>query len=239
MERYESQEGERESRHGWVRLAIGSGIAFCLLNLLSMFAMPNPGTNPSPSQITVFMVKHQHEAVTSFLFGALAMTALILFVAALGAILRGTDRGQGVATRVTHVCGIAAAILLLAANAASIASTIEATRGAGTGIVDGMFTLGLTAFSLGGIPLGIALVLASLAMLRGRIVSPWIPVVGAILGLLEIVQVISVYTPGNSQVGGEVLPLIVLVGIWALATSVSLGLRARAAREPASQVAAA
>lgn len=202
------------------------GIAFVVLSLIATFIAPSPPqASDGADKITAYFVDHRTAILLSGYLNGLSLIPIILFIAALYALLHDAEGAPG---RLALMAFGAAILSGTLATLSAIVSSVLAFVGKDS---DAATVRGLYAFSqMTGVfiwfPVAAWLLAASLIMLGMAGAYRWIAwlgLLGVIVGLLEGA---SVAKSGFFALGSILgLAAFLLFAIWILATSIVMLMR--------------
>jgi len=215
---------------------IGNGLALAgailyLLEWVAIFAFSPPGPlgpDKSPGQLVTAYADHAGRAAASAGWFAFVLVGRVLFIAGLKAGLRRRPRELPLLDLALGAMAIGVALEVIGYGLGAAAARLAAD-GADPGLVSAVDAGGYWLVLLLFAPTGVAILAASIAMLRSRLFATWLCVVGLIAGVGAVAGGLLAGLAAEDKVG--VVDGVSSVGaigmwVWMIGTGVVL-LRAR------------
>ncbi|GEM_PF-959473 len=210
------------------RLGAIGGIVFVVLVVVSTFIAPGPPKASDPvEKITTYFTDHRSAILLSGYLGSLALIPVIVFIAALYALLRDAEGLSGGLALASF--GSALITGVFATMTGVLNSVLAFTgRDADAATIRGLYNLDQMAGTFIWFPLVAWLLFASLVMLRMAGGYRWVGWLGMLEAIVGLLSGASLARSGFFALGG-ILGLIafLIFAVWVLATSILMLMRTR------------
>jgi len=226
----------------WNLLGAGCGIVDVLLSLIALLIVPLPPV--VGSSVKEVLSYYTSNGPTLVLSNYLFMLATVFFLGFFGyvcVVLRSAEGEPYALSRIVFGAAVAAASIFLVSPLISQALVARAATGAESvvvGVLSDMTALSLIA---SGIPVILLVGLASVVMLRTRLLPRWLGLLGLLLVVLLLLASAGLFLPSGLLAAGGIFTTLVFACflLWELTLSIVLVTRVLATKrtETASGVA--
>jgi hypothetical protein len=213
----------------WVRL---TGIGFVVTFIVAFIVYGDPPkVNDSAAQIASFFDGDRNRVLTAMILFGVAFSLLVVFIAAIASTLREAGRGGWGALTIAAGAVFVALQAVTGAIAGALALNIAAAGD--EGVITGLNTVLSTVDVIGGYPLAVLILGATIGLSRAAITPAWYAWVGLLAGVLVLLHGTNWATSGFWSATGGYLWVTVIAGLgWMLITSVLLYTATATVRAP-------
>ena len=217
-------------RTSWERIAATSGILFVVVLVASFFTPETPDADDPTAEIVETVADDRSGLLTGAYLGSLAALLFLIFTAGLWTSLRRREPEPGPSVLVL-LGGLGSSLIVLIANAATVALVYAADEGREPEAVRALFELDESLF------LGVAMTSAAfyggvaLSALATRSLPAWLAWLAAALAIAFPVALLGIFSEDEEGgvLGGIFFAAFLVNVVWILAASIVLLTRREAA----------
>lgn len=205
------------------RITAGSGIGMVVVIIAAVSTIANPQLTDPLSRISDLYVTHRNRALLNVTLFLLWAVPVLIFGAGLGRVRRRPAAETRLLSMTGYGGAIATAVWVMLFGAVNATLALVAGQ-ASPSEIKLLVALEYVVDQLTFLTLGIFVGAASLAMLSAQDFPKWMGWVGVVSGALFLASNISMLDPAGpiGNAGGLGMVALLLLVVWAVATSVSL-----------------
>jgi len=214
----------------WERWSRAAGIGFVVAYVAGFIVLGEPPkVNASADDVVSFFDGDRSRVLTALVIFGIAFALLLFFIGAIAEALR--EAGQGWFASTTVLTGAAFVALQAAGGAVVGGLSLSVARIGDAGVVTSFNVLASSIDVMAAFPLAFMLLVASVGLVRGRVLPGWFSWFGAIAAIIVLLHGTNWSRSGFWSATGGYLWLTVGAGIiWAVVTSAMLYARAPSAQ---------
>ncbi|HEV3451616.1 MAG TPA: hypothetical protein VG869_10450 [Acidimicrobiia bacterium] len=210
----------------WARWGAASGLLFVATVLAYVFVTPKaPHFDASPTRVAAYYLAHRSALTTSGVLVVFsAGVVFVWFLAHLRSVLRRAEGGDDTLAPIVFGAGITLAAVSVVSVVPNQVLAFRAARAGDAGVISAFYEMNHLFGGFRAITLGLFVLAASLAMIRGELVAPWLGWAGlAVVAVNWVSGVQRFYGRGYGS-GWATLTLVALLVFtaWILATSIAM-----------------